>query len=99
MKIKSSDLVTLFEKSLAGVEQEKLDEIGIVVQVGDGICQVHGLTNAVFGELISFDGGNSGIVLGLDEETVSVFLLHGSIVVQEAEIARRTGGDGAGTRS
>ena len=92
MKIKSSDLVSLFEKSLVGVPQDKLDEIGIVVQIGDGICQVYGLTNAVYGELIEFDGGNSGIVLGLDEETVSVFLLHDSLVVKEAEIAKRTGG-------
>lgn len=92
MKIKSSDLVSLFEKSLTGVPQEKLDEIGIVVQVGDGICQVYGLTNAVYGELIEFDGGNEGIVLGLDEETVAVFLLHGSIVVEESAVARRTGG-------
>ncbi|MFC1845689.1 F0F1 ATP synthase subunit alpha [Candidatus Dependentiae bacterium] len=92
MKIKSSDLVSLFEKSLAGMPQEKLDEVGIVVQVGDGICQVHGLGNAVDGELIEFDGGNKGIVLGLDEETVSIFLLDSSIVVEESEIARRTGG-------
>jgi len=92
MKIKSSDLVSLFEKSLVGVAQENLDEIGIVVQVGDGICQVYGLTNAQYGELIKFDGGNEGIILSLDEETVAVFLLHGSIVVEEKEIAKRTGG-------
>lgn len=92
MKMKSSDLISLFEKSLAGASQEKLDEIGIVVQVGDGVCQVHGLANAVFSELIEFDGGNKGIIFGLDEETVSIFLLHGSIAVAEAEVARRTGG-------
>ncbi len=92
MKIKSSDLVSLFEKSLKGIDQENFDEVGVVVQVGDGICQVHGLNNAVDGELIEFEGGNKGIVFGLDEEIVSVFLLHGSIVVEETEVARRTGG-------
>ncbi len=92
MKMKSSDLVSLFEKSLIGVPQANLDEIGVVVQVGDGISRVYGLSNAVYGELIEFDGGNKGIVLGLDEETVSIFLLDGSIPVAEAEIARRTGG-------
>ena len=90
MKVKSADLVSLFEKSLSTTPQEKLDEIGIVVQVGDGICQVHGLSNAIYGELIEFDGGNKGIVLGLDEESVSIFLLHTSIPVSESEIARRT---------
>ena len=47
MEIKSSDLVSLFEKSLQDAPQEQLDEIGIVVQIGDGICRVHGLDNAV----------------------------------------------------
>jgi len=92
MKIKSSDLVSLFEKSLSGIKEEKLDEIGAVIKVGDGICQIYGLLHAVDGELIEFDGGNKGIVLGMDEETVSVFLLSSSIVVQETEVARRTGG-------
>ncbi len=91
MEIKSTDLVSLFEKSLRSVSQEKLDEIGIVTQVGDGICHVHGLTNAMFGELIEFEGGNSGIVFNLDEDDVAIFLLHASIAVAEQEVAKRTG--------
>jgi len=91
MKVKNTDLVSLFEQSLKDIPQEKLDEIGIVVKVGDNICQVHGLTNAVFNELIEFEGGNKGIVFNLDEESVSVFLLDNNIVVAELEIARRTG--------
>ena len=43
MKDRSTDLVSLFEKSLRDVPQESLEEIGIVVQVGDGICTIHGL--------------------------------------------------------
>jgi len=91
MEIKNTDLVSLFEQSLKDLPQEKLDEIGIVVQVGDNICQVHGLTNAVFNELIEFEGGNKGIVFNLDEESVAVFLLDSNIVVEELEIAKRTG--------
>lgn len=92
MEIRSSDLVALFEKTLRDVPQENLQEIGIVVQVGDGICRVHGLTNAVYGELIDFEGGNQGIIFNLDEDTVSIFLLYGNIAVAELETARRTGG-------
>jgi len=91
MKIKNTDLVSLFEQSLKDLPQEKLDEIGIVVKVGDNICQVHGLTNAIFNELIEFEGGNKGIVFNLDEESVDVFLLDNNIVVAELEIAKRTG--------
>ncbi len=88
---KSTDLVSLFEQSLRDLPEEKLEEIGIVVQVGDGICRVHGLTNAVYHELIDFEGGNRGIIMQLDEDTVSIFLLHSTISVNELEVAKRTG--------
>ncbi|MFC1842741.1 F0F1 ATP synthase subunit alpha [Candidatus Dependentiae bacterium] len=91
MKVKNTDLVSLFEQSLKDLPQEKLGEIGIVVKVGDNICQIHGLTNAVYNELIEFEGGNKGIIFNLDEESVDVFLLDGSIIVEELEIAKRTG--------
>jgi len=91
MEIKSTDLVSLFEKSLKGADQP-LEEIGIVIQVGDFNCKVHGLTHAVFGELLDFEGGNQGIVMNLDEDYVSVFLLNSSIPVGELELVKRTGG-------
>jgi F-type H+/Na+-transporting ATPase subunit alpha len=88
---KSTDLISLFERSLRDLPEENLEEIGIVVQVGDGICLIHGLANAILHELINFEGGNKGIVLQLDEDTVSVFLLFGTIPVNELEVAKRTG--------
>ena len=91
MQERSTDLVSLFEQSLKDLPEEKLEEIGIVVQVGDGICRIHGLTNAIYHELIDFEGGNQGIVMQLDLETVSVFLLHSTISVNELEVAKRTG--------
>lgn len=91
MEKNNIDLVSLFEQSLRDLSEEKLEEIGIVVQVGDGICRIHGLEKAVFHELIQFEGGNQGIVMQLDEDTVSVFLLHSAILVNEREIAKRTG--------
>lgn len=90
MESKNIDLVSLFERSLTH-HTDTLEEIGIVVQVGDGICRVHGLTNAVYNELIEFEGGNRGIVFQLDEDTVSIFLLE-STSVNEREVAKRTGG-------
>ncbi len=91
MELKSTDLISIFEKALSGLPQEKLDEIGIVVQVGDNICKIHGLTNAIYGELITFKGGNRGIIMSLDEDYVSVFLLFNTIPVSEFEVAQRTG--------
>lgn len=73
-EIKSTDLITLFERSLAQVDEDSLEEVGFVVRVGDTFCKVHGLRNAVYGELITFEGGNKGIIFNLDEEYVSIFL-------------------------
>ena len=91
MNINSADLITLFEKSLSPTPSERLEEIGVVVQVGDGICQVHGLDKAVYNELIEFEGGNQGIILDLGENQVSIFLLSTTIPVKELEVAKRTG--------
>lgn len=91
MDIKSTDLVSLFEDALHDIPQ-KLEEIGIVIQVGDGICKVHGLINAVNGGLINFEGGNKGIVFNLGEDYVDIFLLFRNVPVAELEVAKRTGG-------
>jgi len=88
---RSTDLISILEKSLGEKPTEKLDEIGTVIKVGDGISRVYGLTNAVFGELINFEGGNQGIVLDLDEDYVSIVLLNPEIPVAEQETATRTG--------
>lgn len=91
MDMKNTDLVSIFEKSLKGVNDQQLEEIGIVIKVGDNICSVHGLSNAIYGELITFEGGNNGIIFNLDEDSVAVFLLDANIPVAELEVAKRTG--------
>lgn len=90
MNMRTTDLVSLFEKALKGLSDEKLEEIGLVIKVGDNICFVHGLKNAIYGELIEFEGGNSGIIFNLDEDAVAIFLLDSSIPVTELEVAKRT---------
>jgi F-type H+-transporting ATPase subunit alpha len=90
MDIRTTDLISLFEKALKGLPDQKLEEIGLVIKVGDNICFVHGLKNAMYGELIEFEGGNSGIIFNLDEDSVAVFLLDSSIPVAELEVAKRT---------
>ncbi len=91
MNMKSNDLISLFEQVLQGAPQPNLDEIGIVMQIGDNICRVHGLRNAIYAEVIEFEGGNRGIIFDLDEDFVSIFLLYNTPSVTEQEIARRTG--------
>lgn len=90
MEIKTTDLVSLFENALKGLGDQKLQEIGLVIKVGDNICLVHGLKKAMYGELIEFEGGNSGIIFNLDEDSVAIFLLDNTVPVAELEVAKRT---------
>ena len=92
MDSKYTDLVSLFEKALSKEPQADLDEIGFVVQIGDTFCRIHGLKNAVYGELVEFEHGNKGIILNLGEDSVAVFLLQAQIPVVELEMVKRTGG-------
>lgn len=91
MNSNNLELVSLLEKELMGKVHDKLDEIGVVVQVGDGICKVYGLINAVYGELVTFEQGNKGIILNISEDFVSVFVLSQAIPVSENEVVKRTG--------
>ncbi len=91
MDIKGTDLISLFEKELVGQSVSDLQESGVVLQISDNICIIQGLQNAIYGEVVVFDGGNQGVILNLDENVVAVFLLYNNISVHEREIVRRTG--------
>lgn len=97
MEIKGADLVSLLEESLRkldkGPREENLEEIGHVVQVGDASCTIYGLTHAVYGELVQFEGGAQGIILDLQEYLCTVFLLDVHTSVAEHEVVRRTGSE------
>jgi F-type H+/Na+-transporting ATPase subunit alpha len=90
VKIKNTDLVSLFKRSLKGLSEEKFEETGLVISVGDGICRVFGLCNAMLGELITFEKGNKGIIFDLGVDSVAIFLLDNFISVSEGEVAIRT---------
>ena len=67
-----------------------LDEVGSVLQVGDGIARVYGLSNAQYGELVTFNSGLEGIVLNLEEDNVGVVLLGPSKGIKEGDTVKRT---------
>merc|ERR1712086_331492 len=67
-----------------------LAEVGSVLQVGDGIARVYGLSNVQYGELVEFDNGLEGIVLNLEEDNVGVVLLGHSKSIVEGSTVKRT---------
>ena len=89
--VKAAEVSAILKKQLSGFEASaSLDEVGTVLQVGDGIARVYGLSNAQYGELVEFDGGMQGIVLNLEEDNVGVVLLGPSKEVVEGATVKRT---------
>ena len=89
--VKAAEVSAILKKQLSGYEATAtLDEIGTVLQVGDGIARVYGLSNAQYGELVEFEGGLEGIVLNLEEDNVGVVLLGHSRAIKEGTTVKRT---------
>ena len=90
-KIKPAEVSAILKKQLTGLDASaSLDEVGTVLQVGDGIARVYGLSNVQYGELVQFDSGLEGIVLNLEEDNVGVVLLGPSKEIKEGDTVKRT---------
>jgi F-type H+-transporting ATPase subunit alpha len=92
-QIKPAEVSEILRQELAGFKTSaELEEIGTVLQIGDGIARIYGLTNAESGELVEFEKGNlKGIVLNLEQDNVGVVLLGEIHDVKEGDIVKRTG--------
>lgn len=89
--IKPAEISAILKQQLKGFEgAESLDEVGTVLEVGDGIARVYGLANAQYGELVQFETGLEAIVLNLEEDNVGVVLLGPAVGIKEGSIVKRT---------
>ncbi|MGB5434904.1 MAG: F0F1 ATP synthase subunit alpha [Maribacter sp.] len=89
--VKAAEVSAILKQQLSGFEADAtLDEVGTVLQVGDGIARVYGLANVQYGELVEFEGGLEGIVLNLEEDNVGVVLLGHSKEIGEGAVVKRT---------
>ncbi|HIA10454.1 MAG TPA: F0F1 ATP synthase subunit alpha [Flavobacteriales bacterium] len=91
-QIKPAEVSAILRQQLAGFKSEAdLEEIGTVLQVGDGIARIYGLSEVQSGELIEFENGLKGIVLNLEEDNVGAVLLGDSKEIKEGDVVKRTG--------
>ena len=89
--IKPAEVSAILKEQLTNFEaQASLSEVGTVLQVGDGIARVYGLSNVQYGELVEFDNGLEGIVLNLEEDNAGVVLLGASTSIREGSTVKRT---------
>ena len=90
--IKPAEVSAILREQLAGFKTEaELEEVGTVLQVGDGIARIYGLSGVKSGELIEFEDGLKGIVLNLEEDNVGAVLLGNSTNIKEGDTVKRTG--------
>ena len=75
-EVKPAEISAILRQQLSGFSSDaKLEEVGTVLQVGDGIARAYGMENAQSGELVEFETGLRGIVLNLEEDNVGIVLL------------------------
>jgi len=90
-EVKPAEVSAILRQQLSGFKSEsQLEEVGTVLQVGDGIARVYGLTNVQSGELIEFENGLRAIVLNLEEDNVGAVLLGPSKGIKEGDTVKRT---------
>ena len=90
-QIKPSEVSEILKKQIEGFKSDvELEEVGTVLQVGDGIARIYGLNNVQAIELIEFDSGVMGIVLNLEEDNVGAVLLGSSEKIKEGDSVKRT---------
>ena len=92
MSIRPEEISAVLRQQIEQYDvQVRMDEVGVVLRVGDGIASIYGLREAMIGELLEFPGGVRGMVLNLEEETLGCVLFGSEVAIKEGDNVRRTG--------
>jgi F-type H+/Na+-transporting ATPase subunit alpha len=91
-EVRPDEVSAILRQQLANTRTEaELQEVGTVLQVGDGVARIYGLTKAQSGELLDFPNGITGLVLNLEEDNVGAVLLGDFTKIKEGDTVKRTG--------
>ena len=91
-QIKVSEVSSILRQQVEGIHTSiKLEEVGTVLQVSDGVARIYGLDNAEANELLQFDNGMEAIVMNLEEDNVGAVLLGPTDRIKEGDTVKRTG--------
>jgi len=92
MAVRGQDIASVIRRQIEGFDQELLvvDE-GTVIEVGDGVAKIHGLSGVAYTELLEFEGGVSGMALNLEEDAVGAVIMGDPRAVSEGSTVRGTG--------
>jgi F-type H+-transporting ATPase subunit alpha len=92
MKINADEITSVLKKEVSQYASElKVEEEGTILEVGDGICRVYGLQNALAGEMLEFSNGAFGLAFNLEESSIGAVILGEYDTLKEGEPVKRTG--------
>ena len=92
MEIRPEEITSIIRQKIESFEHKvDIEEVGEVIQVGDGIARVYGLEKVMAGELVEFPNGVFGMALNLEEDNVGCILFGDDTLVEEGDVAKRTG--------
>ena len=89
--VRPDEVSAILKEQLSGYKSEaELEEVGTVLQIGDGVARIYGLSGVQAGELLQFDNGVEALALNLEEDNVGAVLLGSSTGIKEGDTVKRT---------
>jgi F-type H+-transporting ATPase subunit alpha len=90
--ISYEEALQMLREQLKGLEESiKMEEVGVVYYVGDGVARAYGLDNVMANEVVEFEGGTLGLAFNLEEDNVGIIILGSESGIREGSLVRRTG--------
>ncbi|MGB0122975.1 MAG: F0F1 ATP synthase subunit alpha, partial [Silvibacterium sp.] len=91
-QIKADEITQLLKEQIANYDSKvRVDEVGTIISLGDGIARIHGLDKVMAGELIEFPHGIAGLAMSLEEDQVGSVIMGDYAELREGDQVRRTG--------
>src|SRR5271156_4413374 len=91
MAINVAEITSILKKEISEFDQRlQINEVGTVIEVGDGIARIYGLRNAMAGELLEFEGGQMGQVFNLEEDSIGAVIFVSYLDIKEGQPVRST---------
>jgi F-type H+-transporting ATPase subunit alpha len=91
MAINVAEITSILKREIAGFEQRlQVNEVGTVIEVGDGIARIYGLRNAMAGELLEFENGTMGQVFNLEEDSIGAVIFGNYLSIKEGDVVKST---------
>ncbi|MBX3474135.1 MAG: F0F1 ATP synthase subunit alpha [Planctomycetes bacterium] len=92
MELRSDEITSVIRKQIESFGQEiGMEEVGTVLEVGDGICRVFGLENVQANEMVEFESGVYGLAFNLEEDSVGIVIMGDFLKIKEGQQVKRTG--------